>query len=250
MPDESARLDAVAAMREAANRGIDAANHGRGDVASVQFERALELAEEIDDGRTRRDEISVLSTLLERYGFAELALPAAEEALATARALELEDRVVGQDLIAVGNAHNQLENTARAEALYRQALDLFVGIEDWANAASASTNLAGVVGNGGDLPRAATLLETSLTYLERAAFDETEINTRLALMQVYELIEADPGAALDNAERLCDGFWQRLHAQQKRLVADFVMRLTRRHPEAAAAPEGLAAWAQKRFPMI
>ena len=238
----------VADVRAAGNRGIAQMQQGRRDRAAVEFEAALDAAETITDDRTRRDEISVLATMFASFGLNDLALVAAEEAVELDRSLKLDSQLPG-DLLAVGNAHAQLENAGKAEAAYNEALSIAITSKQWADAASATTNLAGTAANSGQLDQAATLLQTSLDYLKREPFDETEINTRLTLLQVLELGGGDLELALNNAEILCNTYWQRVSPDARPMVTDFVGRMLQRYAEAHAEARD-PAWVQRRFPTL
>src|SRR6266705_841812 len=100
----------VKEFRAAADKGIAALERKQADQASVHFNNALTRAEDLSDNRTRRDEIATLAALFDRCGFPDLGLMAAEEALGLDRSLGLEN-LMGQDLIEVGNAHLNLDNT-------------------------------------------------------------------------------------------------------------------------------------------
>jgi len=239
---------AVADVRAAAERGIDQMKLGRRDKAAVQFEAALNAVEAIDAERVRRDEISVLATLFANYGFNDLALMAAEEAVDLDRSLGLESELTG-DLLALGNAHTNLENNSKAEAVFREALSISVRLKRWADAASATTNLAGMAANSGQLKQAGEMLQTSLDYLKRDHFDETEINTRITLLQVLELSEGDLDAALDNATTLCRLFWKDIPPHVRSVVGDFVGRLIARYASSHAEAQH-PAWKAEHFPML
>jgi tetratricopeptide (TPR) repeat protein len=239
---------AIAGVRAAANRGIGHMKQERRDKAAVEFEAALNAAEGIEAERARRDEISVLATLFANYGFSDLALVAAEEAVDLDRSLGLESQLTG-DLLAVGNAHTNLENDVKAEDAFSEALSTSLRLERWADAASATTNLAGITADRGQMKQAAELLQTSLGYLTREHFDETEINTRIALLQVLELSQGDLDAALDNAKTLCKSFWDEIPPHARGVVADFVGRLIARYASSHAEARN-PAWRARHFPMF
>src|SRR5262249_8773672 len=134
----------------------------------------------------RRDEISTLATLFDMYGFHDLALMAAEEAVELDRILGL-DKLLAEDIVSAGCAHQNMDNTAKAEACFQEALEICLRRNDWANAASANTNIAGIVANRGEMAKAIEMLEVSLEYLAKEPFDDTELKTRLTLLQAVEL---------------------------------------------------------------
>jgi len=238
----------VEQLRSKANAGIEALKKRHPDQASVHFNSALELAEDVADARTRRDEVAVLSTLFERCGFPDLALMAAEEAVELDRSLKL-DGLLGQDIIAVGNAHLKLENVAKAEGCFKEALETFVKRGDWANAASANTNMAAIVANQGKMGKAITLLEASLAYLAEAPFPDTEMQTRFALMQAMEFEGYDVDRAIANAAELCARFWTDMREEQRAIARDFVDRAVKRYVQMHPQPKS-SAWKAKRFPML
>jgi tetratricopeptide (TPR) repeat protein len=239
---------AIADVRDAANRGISQMKLGRRDRAAVEFDAALNATEAIGTDEARREEVSVLATLFANYGFHDLALLAAEDAVDLDRSLGLEAELTG-DLLAVGNAHTNLDNEAKAEAAFNEAQSIALRLERWGDAASATTNLAGMNANRGQLKQAADMLQTSLGYLARERFDETEINTRITLLQVLELSDGDLAVALTNATTLCGSFWKEIPPHARDVVATFVNRLISRYG-AAHADARTPAWKATHFPMF
>jgi tetratricopeptide (TPR) repeat protein len=243
MDDETVRK-----LREEGNQGVRAAQAGRMDLAGQHFNKALGLAEDLEDDRQRRDEISVLSMVFDDCGLPDLALIAAEESVELDRKLGLDD-LVHQDLLNVGTAHLNLGNHAKAEACFREALKLALARKEWANAASASTNLGKVFAQREEWKQSIESYETSLGYLERGAFEDTEINTRLMLLQVGELGGYDAERAVDNARRLCERFWKVMQGQKRQAAEVFVPQAVERYLK--ARPQGNpGAWKAKTFPMI
>ena len=129
-------------------------------MAGQHFNKALNLTEDVKDDRTRRDELAVLSILFDQCGFPDLALTAAEESVDLDRRLGLDELIHG-DLLNVGTAHLNLDNDAKADACFREALALALARGDWANAASASTNLGNVLAKRGEMTKAIMLLQVS-----------------------------------------------------------------------------------------
>ena len=238
----------VGQLKDAANAGIDALEANQVDQASVHFSRALDLSEEIQDGRTRRDELASLAQLL-AVRFPDLALTAAEEAVELDRELGLETELP-EDLIAVGNAHQNMENTEQAEKLFREALAIALAQNAFANAASANTNIGALAAGRGDLAEAMELFETSLGYLAQDSFDNTETQTRFALLQIYEFEECDVERALDKARELCDRLLDELLPMQQDAVPSFVEDLCGRYVTAHPEIEDGEAWRAATFPRI
>lgn len=238
----------VERIRDTTRAGIDALEHNDVDQASVRFAAVLDLCDEIDDDRARRDEYALLAGITEAR-FPDLALSAAEEAVDLDRTLELENKLP-QDLIAVGNAHLNMQNTPRAEELYRQALDILLEQEDWANAASANTNLGAIAADRGDLAGALQIFETSLGYLARSPFEHTEVQTRFALLQVYEFEDIDVERALANATELWDRLFDELHPVQREAGAGFLEQLCERYLQAHPEIDDGEAWRAAAFPRV
>lgn len=170
----------------AANAAIEALGANRRDKAARLFDEALGHFEQIDDDAQRRDELGPFALLADRCGFPDLALMAAQLAVALDESLG-DDRARGEDLVTCGNAHLHMGNDAEALGAYRQALRLFLDIGAYGNAASASTNIALIVGNGGDMDEAIRMMYESLDYLGREPHPATEIITRIALTQALEV---------------------------------------------------------------
>lgn len=239
----------IAKLREQASHGMQAVKTGQTSVASKHFYDALNLAEEVQDSRKRRDEITTLALIFESYGFPDLSLMAAEMAVALDRSLGLDGKKLCGDLLAVGNAHVNLGNTQKAESIFREALELSLQANDWADAASANTNIGSIVANQGNLAGAIKMFEESLSYLAKAPFDDTERITRVGLLQAMELEGYDVDRAMENATQLCSRFWDHLRGDERRVVEDFVTQLVERylqvHPHS-----NTNAWKKKTFPIL
>jgi tetratricopeptide (TPR) repeat protein len=156
---------------------------------------------------------------------------------------------MAEDMLTVGNIHIYMENTAKAEACFTEALTLFRKRGNWANAASATTKLANIVANRGQMAKAIELLEESLNYLAKAPFEETEIQTRFALLQAMEFDGRDVDRAIENARRLCGSYWDKMPEGQREVVRDFVGRAVDRYMQ-AHPQTNVAQWKAQNFPMI
>jgi tetratricopeptide (TPR) repeat protein len=156
----------VRSIKAEADRGLHAVRAGRPDLAGEHFNKALGHAEDLGDDRTRRDEVAVLSILFDECGFPDLALLAADESVALDRQLGLDD-LLHEDLLNAGTAHLNLDNDAKADASFHEALQHAVARGDWANAASANTNLGNVFAKHGEMTRAIEAYEKSLEYWRR-----------------------------------------------------------------------------------
>jgi len=238
----------VRKMKAEAERGMKAVQAGRLDVAGQHFNNALNHAEDLDNDRTRRDEISVLSMLFDESGFPDLALMAAEESVELDRRLGL-DTLLHGDIINVGTAHLNLNNDVKAEACFREALDFALKRGEWANAASANTNLGNVFAKRGEMKSAIGVYEKSLEYLAKESFDNTEMNTRLMLLQASEIDNYDVEHAIDNARKLCERFWKDMQGMHRQAATKFITQAVERylksHPQ-----KNPKAWKAKTFPVI
>jgi len=232
-----------------ANEGIEKVLAGRADEASVHFTNALDRVGQIVNDRVRRDELSLLAGAFDHCGFPDLALMAAQQAIDLDKTLGL-DALLASDMLALGNAHASMENTTKAEAAFRQALAVFIDQNNFGDAASATTNIAAIVANRGEMDDAIELLEKSLGYLEQSPFDETEIQTRFALLQALEITKRDAKAALQNARELCS---ERLMGKipppqvgpTKQFVADVIARYLKEYPVADKKK-----WKAANFPTL
>jgi tetratricopeptide (TPR) repeat protein len=237
----------VAHVRATANRGIDALERRQADQASVQFANALAAAATIEDAETRRDETAALGNLLLESGFPEFALLAFEDAIDLDRLLGLKAQL-GLHMLEAGKASMALGNEADAEQLYRDALDILLTEERFADAASASTNLGVILADRHQVARGIALLQRSLDYLAKAPFPATEKQTRLALLQMYEHAAYNVDCAVDNARQLFAKFGDTLHPQQREVARAFVCRLSERF--CRANPEiDRATWTATTFPL-
>jgi tetratricopeptide (TPR) repeat protein len=231
-------IDGVARSQQEVHDGIRAHNDGRPDDAGVHFWRALACIGDVPDPAERRSLYSEIAGVFSQGGFHDLALMAVEDALAIA------DRPA--DRIAYANTHLRLGNRDEAEAAYRSILERCRAQGDFANAASAATNLATILADDGYHADAAGLLEESLGYLERVDFPDTEMNTRLALVQVLELAGRPPERILEVARVLVDRYLGHLPPPFVKLLAKIVDGAADRY--AAAHPgEGAAGLKARDF---
>jgi tetratricopeptide (TPR) repeat protein len=241
--------DRIKEGRDQGNLGIQAIGDGRRDDGAVHFGAALDAFEAITEPETRRDELSTFAMLCDETGFPDLGLLAAQDAVLIGRDLRLR-RPLAVDLLTLGNTQRSLGNTDEAEASYREALSLFIEAKSWADAASASTNIALIRANDDDTAAALPLLENSLEYLEEEAFPDTEFITRAALLQVHhDDPQDDPAPAIENARLLCDRFWPTMSREHRGyaegLLGPVIDRYLAAHPLLDSS-----SWKAANFPAV
>lgn len=176
---------------EAANAGIKAMEQKQRDEAVVHFNTALDYYEAIQDDAERSTELGAFALLLYQVGFPDLSLIAAQEAVKLDERLG-NPRQMAEDIVTCGNAQLHLGNTDEGLSLYRRALDICLADGDLDNAASASTNIAAIIGNQGKMEEAIHMMYQSLDYLRQKSHLATEIITRIALTQALEVEEYPP----------------------------------------------------------
>jgi tetratricopeptide (TPR) repeat protein len=205
MPDGQAEAAAsTAAYERAVDAAVEALRNDRREEAGLLLWDALQGLDAVDDDDLRRSLAGRLGNVCWQVGFDDLALFALDVAIelgeqaGDARALE-------NDRITLGNVHQRLGNLREAEAAFQLVEESAVPNGNYANAASVSTNLAGILAQEGYLADAAERLERSLEYVEREPFPDTELNTRFLLLQVLESMGESPARILDVAEPL--GAW-------------------------------------------
>ena len=218
---------------------IAAAQEGRRDEAGRALWGALKAAAAVADAGERRQCLRRTAQLAGALGFDDLALLAWEDA---GRVAVADDAAAdASDAIDCANVHFRLGNVAEAEKRFRQAIGDCVALGDFANAASASTNLAGILADAGDFGGARELLNASLDYVAREPFPDTELNTRLTLIQVLEALEADPTEILEVAAPLA-AFAGVLEGQARTVVAGVVQRTLARQGDDADVRAAEFSW--------
>ena len=239
--------DALNQVTAAIEQGLEAlqANDREGCIAGLQ--QALDGLGAVPDPRARRDQYARLASMFVRLNAADRGLQAAQEAVELDRALG-DRNLEGQDILLCGTAIAALGNLPGAIAAYRQAREMFIEDENWANAASATTNIAIMVGQD-DLDEGIGLLEESLTYLERQAFPDTEITTRIALIQALVAANKPTERVFDVADKLFGNFLGQLRPDQREnSVGPLEQALDRhmlQHPELDPA-----VFRAQKFPML
>jgi tetratricopeptide (TPR) repeat protein len=240
--------DSVKRSQDKVRAGVAAIRQGRKDEAGLYLLRALQYLDDVQDLRERRNLLSEVSEFFLSAGFEDLALMAVLDALEADKQLDFERGLV-KDSMTYANIHTRLENLEQAGASYRSILDRCLKNGDYANAASASTNLAGILANENYLGEATQLLENSLEYLKVEDFRDTEINTRLMLIQVLELRKTDPQRTFDEARTLLDRFANDLPPQYREVLAQFVESALKRCSQDRLDVD-VEEWKRREFPEL
>ena len=221
---------------EARNEGIEALKHNHREEAGIFFYNALDHFEAIEEMAERRDELGPFGLFLDRVGYPDMALMAAQAAVELDKKMG-NQRQLAEDTNTCGNAHLHLGNNEEALSLYRQALNICLENGDFDNAASASTNIALIIGNRGEMGEAIKMMYKSLEYIEKKPNPSTEIITRIALTQALEVEGREPLEVFSVArpiarfgDRLRPDQWEGLRGPLEQTVT----RYNRCHPESSA----------------
>ena len=227
------------------NSGIEALQTDDRDLAINYFQSALDDLEKVADLKKRRDKYALLASIFIQIQTGENALDAAQAAVELDEALE-DRNLLGQDIILCGTALGTLGNHKAAEDAYRDARRIFIEDENWANAASATTNIAVLVGQN-DIDQGIELLEESIVYLGRQAFPDTEITTRIALIQALVVAKRPPDRVFEVAAELFRKFWGDLRPDQKENSVGPLEIAIRRYISAHPVAD-VTKWKAQKFP--
>ena len=227
---------------------IDATRAERFGDAGEQLLHALEAVERQPDSTTRARELGLLADLCSEAGHPDLALMALQGALESGERDDRPERYCA-DLLTLANSWQRLERVAAAASVNAAALSYAVKHERFADAASASTNLAMVAANDGRLQDALRRLQESLDFLRRESQPDTDAITRLVLIQVVDALQADPAIALDAAGDLFTRLEPHVGPERWAPVAPAFQRLVARYTAAHPELDG-DAWKRERFPLV
>jgi len=154
------------------------------------------------------------------------------------------------DLLTLANCWTSLGRATAASSVNEAALALAVEHACWADAASASTNLAAFAAGSGQLDIALERLQESLGYLAQDNGNpDTDAITRLALLRVVDALDADPAPALAASADLFTRLAPHVGRERWEEAAPAFQRLVERH--LAAHPEiDAQAWKRATFPRV
>jgi tetratricopeptide (TPR) repeat protein len=156
---------------------------------------------------------------------------------------------ITEDTLTYGNALKALGKNEDATKAFQNVLEMCLDAGNYANAASASTNLSFQALDRGEFDKAITLLNNSLEYLQREPFPETEANTRFALVQLMEQEQHEPQTVIDMANALHDGYGEMLNPDQRRVIAGVLSHSIERYLKAHPKTNG-ATWTAKHVPYL
>lgn len=238
----------IAKMEAQVNVGISLLKEGKSAEAGNLFQDALEMLEDVEDPASRRKELSVLSTLFHQLGFYDLALLGATDAVELDKQLG-DDRQLAEDLLTCGNVHMNLGNTERAIQAYQTAFDISEKRNDYDNAASALTNMAMLVANSGDMPKGIEMLKKSLGYLAQVEHPETEIITRVTLIQALDIQKSEPELIVEQGRVLLQKFGSKIPPDQRKVIEAPLKRAIDAHLKANPTLKR-AEWLANNFPAM
>jgi tetratricopeptide (TPR) repeat protein len=217
-------MDVEAESRDLVSSGIVAQNESRFDDAALLFWKALACLEPLAPGR--RSELSTeLAGLFLKAGHEDLALIARHTQIRLDESLENSGSAIN-GLIDLGNLHTNLGNTGEARAIFTYVIERCLATSGYASAASASTNLAGLLANEGEPKQALTMLFNSLDYIAKLenGFPDTEFNTHAMIIQVVDLCGADPAVAVRSAVEIGKKFAARVTPRHRQALAPLMQK--------------------------
>lgn len=238
----------IAESDDLIQRGIAAQNELRFDDAGLLFWRALTCIDASPDLKERRDQSFQLASFFLRATHEDLALLAISDTIRLDEKLK-DDSSLNSHLIFYGNVHMRLGNMDEAKATFADVVERCLKIDDYADAASASTNLAMMTANSGDGAGAIKLLRNSLKYLAKKPFPETEFITHITMIQTVAIHHGDPALAVESgiaigknfSERVTDDIRQLLVQPLQAAVETYLKKKPQPNPE---------TWKQKNLAWI
>lgn len=230
------------------DNGIESTKLGRFGEAGLHFLQALELIESWPEGEEKSVEFGSTAELFFSAGHPDLALMALQGLLESKERKSNPVKHCG-DLLTLANSWNRLGRPLASSIVNQKALDLALKHGRFADAASASTNLATNDANSGRLSEAIKRLQESLELLKKDSNPETDAITRIALIQVVDAIGAEPEIALDASTDLFTRLIKYVGPDRWKFCENafhrLVVRYLQAHPELDAD-----TWKKKTFPLV
>jgi tetratricopeptide (TPR) repeat protein len=234
--------------QEEANAGVEAMKMGNRQKAGEHFWKALNHLDDIEDLSERRGYLAAISQLFSQTEFPDLALAASQDAVEIDEQRE-DMRNLTNDLLDVGNAQMNMNNWDEALKNYERALKTCLEKKYYDNAASASTNLGSIFWNRDENDKAIKMMNDSLKYLKKEPNPETEITTRVYLLNMLEYEKHDPEQVFKVAKPVVAQFSDQLRDDQWDLIRKSLDKSIKRY--VAKNPQIDAnAWKAKNFPAL
>lgn len=231
------------------NSAIELTRAQRYGEAGALLLNALEDLEATQPRIAASEQLRALSDICLRAGHPDLAL------MTLRQLLDISDGVLTPsqrtaDLLTLSSCWASLARPVTSTTVNESALAFAVEHALWADAASASTNLAALAASSGHLTMALERLQTSLGYLEKDNGNpSTDAITRLLLLRVTDALGSDPEPALLASTELFDRLEPEVGRDRWEDAAPAFHRLVERH--LAAHPEINAdAWKRETFPRV
>lgn len=173
----------------------------RRSVAAGELFEAILLAMSAEPGPFRQVELTKLAVHCRTLWFEDLSLFAFVQAARESENMGEHERA-STLMIEVGSLYSRLANLDEAAHWYQRARADGLAHSCYANAASASTNLATLAMAREDWPAAHQLASDSLDFLCRQPSPRTEAITRAVLILLAEHLDRPIDEALDHARTL------------------------------------------------
>jgi tetratricopeptide (TPR) repeat protein len=225
--------------------------HNRGE-AQKCLRSAIDSALKIDTAKEKRERLMYCVHFCKQAGFLDFALEASQAAVKIDYANKDGSKDLQNDLIDYGNIHLDLGNYQKAIEAFNKSLEICLGQNDYANAASTSTNIGIVFETAGDHAKAFDCFEKSLEYLKKEPFEETELNTLSAWLMVCNDQNVPPGLIMERAARLTELMSRSdspVLPQMKAGLKPYLMTAIKKHLKGKKEAE-LKAFATANFPWL
>jgi tetratricopeptide (TPR) repeat protein len=234
---------------ELLRRGIDLTHARQFGEAGELFFQSLQLIEAQPSGLARSQLLGSAAHTFQAAGHPDLGLMAVRALLESPERRQ-DPGSHCADLLTLANSWSQLGRESASYAANEMALDHAIAHHRYADAASASTNLAGRDANSGNLPKALQRLRRSLEFLAKEPFPETDAITRLTLLQVANLMDVDPTFALEASKDLFSRLEshvgpERWNSGPADAFQGLVARYLAQHPKLDAD-----TWKRTNFPLV
>lgn len=200
--------------QQAVTDGLKTLEQGNELGAVEAFRKGLNYILQVEAPKERRNLLSEISQLFANLRLVELARDAVLYAIQLDEELNLPKQSLTKDYITYGTILYQMGNIDQAKIGYEKAIELSLHNQDYGNAASASTNLAFILGHSDLDNEAIDLLRNSLDYLTKVNFPDTDMKTRLLFAQFSQRADVKPQEVIDVTSELSQ-YSDSLHSTEK-----------------------------------